>query len=45
MNFSKLHEDVCFKKSGGKIIWQPRIICWYDDKMFEDGKLPENMRV
>ncbi len=40
MNFAKLHEDVCFKKSGGKIIWQPRIICWYDDKMFEDGKLP-----
>lgn len=39
-NFSKLHEDVCFGKAGGKVIWQPRIQCWYDDKMFEDGKLP-----
>lgn len=40
MDFAKLHEDVCFKRAGGKIIWQPRIICWYDDKMFEHGKLP-----
>lgn len=24
----------------GKVIWQPRIQCWYDDKMFEDGTLP-----
>ena len=39
-NFAKLHEDVCFGKAGGKVIWQPRIQCWYDDKMFEDGKLP-----
>ena len=39
-NFAKLHHDVCFGKAGGKVIWQPRIQCWYDDKMFEDGKLP-----
>ena len=39
-NFAKLHEDICFGRAGGKVIWQPRIQCWYDDKMFEDGKLP-----
>lgn len=36
-NFSKLHEDVCFDKAGGKVIWQPRIQCWIDDKIFADG--------
>ncbi len=39
-NFAKLHEDVCFDRAGGKVIWQPRIQCWIDDKMFDDGKLP-----
>lgn len=39
-NFKKLHEDVCFSRANGKIIWQPRIQCWYDDKIFLDGKLP-----
>lgn len=39
-DFAKLHHDVCFKKAGGKIIWQPRINCWIDDKMFEQGELP-----
>ena len=39
-NFAKLHEDVCFKRANGKVIWQPRIDCWIADKMFEDGELP-----
>ena len=39
-DYYKLHEDVCFKRAGGKIIWQPRIICWINDKMFDYGKLP-----
>ena len=39
-NFAKLHSDVCFKKSNGKVIWQPRIDCWIADKMFEHGELP-----
>ena len=39
-DFWKLHEDVCFKRAGGKIIWQPRIQCWRDDKLFDYGKLP-----
>ena len=38
-DYYKLHEDVCFKRAGGKIIWQPRIICWINDKMFDYGKI------
>jgi len=39
-NFAKLHEDVAFGRSNGKIIWQPRIGCWYDDKVFADEEFP-----
>ena len=39
-NFAKLHHDVVFGKSNGKIIWQPRIGCWYDDKIFAGEELP-----
>ncbi|MFC1526013.1 hypothetical protein ACFL6X_04285 [Candidatus Latescibacterota bacterium] len=37
----QLHEDVCFGRSGGKIIWQPRIGCWFTDKRFAGEELPE----
>ena len=36
----KLHHDVAFGKSGGKIIWQPRISCWYTDKLFAGENIP-----
>ena len=39
-NFAELHHQVAFGKAGGKIIWQPRIGCWYYDKVFEDQPLP-----
>lgn len=39
-DFWKLHEDVAFGKAKGKVIWQPRIDCWIDDKLFEQGELP-----
>lgn len=38
---AKLHEDVIFGRSNGKIIWQPRIGCWYNDKKFAGVPLPE----
>ncbi len=41
MDYSQLHRDVVFGQSGGKIIWQPRIGCWYSDKMFAGEALPE----
>lgn len=40
MNFAKFNEDVVFGRSNGKVIWQPRIGCWFTDKMFDDGDLP-----
>ena len=43
-DFAKLHHDVCFGRSGGKIIWQPRIGCWYSDKQFAGEPLPEPYR-
>jgi len=40
-NFPELHRQVAFGQSNGKIIWQPRIGCWYTDKIFENKELPE----
>jgi hypothetical protein len=37
---AQLNEDVVFGRSGGKIIWQPRIGCWYTDKKFAGEELP-----
>ena len=31
---------VVFGEAGGKIIWQPRIGCWYTDKQFAGEPLP-----
>lgn len=39
-DLAKLHRDVAFGKSGGKIIWQPRIGCWYTDKKFSGIPIP-----
>jgi hypothetical protein len=40
-NLAALHRDVVFGRSGGRIIWQPRIGCWYDDKKFAGEPLPD----
>ncbi|NQV02912.1 MAG: hypothetical protein HQ542_09715, partial [Bacteroidia bacterium] len=37
----KLHRKVVFGESNGKIIWQPRIGCWYHDKKFAREPLPK----
>ena len=39
-DFSKLNRDVVFGKAGRKIIWQPRIGCWYSDRIFSGNGLP-----
>ncbi len=39
-NHPELHRQVVFGRSRGKIIWQPRIGCWYEDKMFSGEGLP-----
>lgn len=35
-----LHRQVCFGESQGRIIWQPRIGCWYTDKQFAGEQFP-----
>ena len=40
LDLARLHEDVVFGRSNGKIIWQPRIGCWYTDKRFAGEALP-----
>jgi hypothetical protein len=35
-----LHRRVVFGEAGGRIIWQPRIGCWYTDKEFAGEPLP-----
>lgn len=41
INLAELHRQVVRSESRGKIVWQPRIDCWYRDKIFSDGALPE----
>ena len=40
LGFPELHRAVCFGEAGGKIIWQPRIQCWYSDRKFAGRPLP-----
>ncbi|HAU37321.1 MAG TPA: hypothetical protein DCX07_06340 [Phycisphaerales bacterium] len=40
-DLAKLHTDVVFGRAGGRIIWQPRIQCWYHDKKFAGEPLPK----
>jgi hypothetical protein len=39
-DFPSLHRQVLFGKDNRKIIWQPRIICWYTDKVWAGIPLP-----
>ncbi len=41
INLAQLHRAVIQGKSQGKIIWQPRILCWLEDKLFSGERLPE----
>lgn len=40
LDLNKLHLDVVKGRADGKIIWQPRILCWHTDKLFAGEKLP-----
>ena len=39
-DFTQLNHDVLFGQSGGRIIWQPRILAWLTDKEFAGEPLP-----
>ncbi len=40
MNLLELNRDILHKRANGKTIWQPRIECWYADRMFRKEDLP-----
>lgn len=40
MSFAELNNEVLFNKNNKKIIWQPRILAWYWDKMYAKEPLP-----
>lgn len=44
LSFAEQHRRVLFGESGGRILWQPRIGCWYDDRMFSGAGLPGRYR-
>lgn len=39
-DFPSLHRQVIFGKDNRKIIWQPRILAWYTDKIWAGEPLP-----
>ena len=41
LNLAEFNRDVIRGKSNGRIIWQPRICCWYHDRIFRKERLPE----
>lgn len=40
IDLEQFNIDVIRGNANGKILWQPRILCWYDDKMFAGEELP-----
>lgn len=40
-HWEPLNREVLFDKNSRRIIWQPRIGCWYDDKLFYHQPFPE----
>lgn len=40
LDLEQLHLDVVFGRAGGKVIWQPRIIEWYDYRVRSGAGLP-----
>jgi hypothetical protein len=40
LDLSQLHLDVIRGRAGGKVLWQPRILCWWSDKEFLGEKRP-----
>lgn len=40
LDLAKLHRDVIRGTSNGMVIWQPRIGCWYSDRLFRKEPFP-----
>ncbi len=40
MDLRKLNQDIIKRRANGKVLWQPRIGCWYDDRVYRKEPLP-----
>ena len=40
LRLHNLHKNVCLNPNNKKVIWQPRIGCWIDDKIYNGRTLP-----
>lgn len=40
LTLQNLNRDIINKNANGKTIWQPRIGCWYDDRLYRNEELP-----
>ncbi len=38
-DFWELNRAIIRGEAGGRVLWQPRIDCWYSDRIFRDGTL------
>ncbi len=38
-SFLELNRDIIQGNAGGRVLWQPRIDCWYFDRIFSNGTL------
>ena len=38
-SFLELNRDIIRGRAGGRVLWQPRIDCWYYDRIFKNGTL------
>jgi len=43
-DLTQLNLDVAFGRAGGQVIWQPRILAWYADRIFSGAGLPGRYR-
>jgi len=44
IDLTRFHLDVVRGQAGGRIIWQPRILAWLDDKLRAGRPLPDDYR-
>ncbi len=40
VNLLELNRDIIRGRAGKQVLWQPRILCWYEDRMFSGVGLP-----
>lgn len=40
ISLRQLNLDFIHGKSNGRVLWQPRILCWYEDRIFRQEPLP-----